>query len=270
MKLSPLSLKELVKIINDDACEFIEKKRTGPELVELFNSIGSRDEYWSMAKLGTFGSRKEYTLKKLNEFNQNPLLKNIFEQIIDDRVTNRNELLALSLNEILKHDGYKVEPNSKGIYKIVGHEIEDPIQIQAHFENIEKQILNEIKLAKFSIWVCVAWITNTNIANELYKRHKSGLNIRVIVNDDEITTNRGCNFHAVGIEYHKFSPMNGDYKNLMHHKFCIIDLKKVITGSFNWTEKANFNFENIEIIDSREKAEDFSSRFLQILKLASY
>lgn len=52
----------------------------------------------------------------------------------------------------------------------------------------------------------------------------------------------------------------------MHHKFCIIDLKKVITGSFNWTEKANFNFENIKIIESREKAEDFASRFIQIIE----
>ena len=122
-------------------------------------------------------------------------------------------------------------------------------------------------MSKFSIWICVAWITNKNIANELYKRNKSGLNVRVIVNDDELTTRQGCDFKIVGIEYHKLSPINGYYKNLMHHKFCIKKKKKVITGSFNWTEKANFNFENIEIIESREKAEEFSSRFIEILKL---
>lgn len=266
MKLSSLSIKELIKYINDDECAFIKEKRSGPDLVDLFNSIGGRDEYWSMARSGTFGSRKDYTKSKLNEFNQNPLLKNIFEQIVDSRVTEKNELLSIKLNEILKHDGYKLEKNSDEIYKVTGYEIADPIQIQAHFENIESQILNEIKLAKFSIWVCVAWITNKNIGNGLYRRHKNGLNIRIIVNDDDLTNLKGCDFKKIGIEYHKFSATNYSYKNLMHHKFCIIDLKKVITGSFNWTEKANFNFENIEVIESREKAEDFASRFIKIIE----
>ncbi|WP_338562985.1 phospholipase D-like domain-containing protein [Acinetobacter sp. KS-LM10] len=66
-----------------------------------------------------------------------------------------------------------------------------------------------------------------------------------MVNDDELNYKKSCDFHKVGMEYHQFSPINNSYKNLMHHKFCIIDLKKVITDSFNWTEKANFNFENI-------------------------
>lgn len=87
-----------------------------------------------------------------------------------------------------------------------------------------------------------------------------------MVNDDELNYKKSCDFHKVRMEYHKFSPINNSYKNLMHHKFCIIELKKVITGSFNCTEKANFNFENIEIIESREKAEDFASRFIQIIE----
>lgn len=269
MKLSPLSIKELVKYINDDKCEFIDKARTGPNLVELFNTIGSRDEYWNMSKEGNFGGRADYTKRKLFEFNENYRLKEIFEALVDSRTTSQSDDLAKKLNEILKHDGYKLEKNADDVYKITGNEITDPIQIQAHFENIEKQILNEIKLAKFSIWVCVAWITNRNIGNELFKRHKNGLNIRIIVNNDELTNKKGCDFQKVGIEYHRFSPINNSYKNLMHHKFCIIDLKKVITGSFNWTEKANFNFENVEIIESREKAEEFSSRFIKIIEQSS-
>lgn len=266
LKLSPLSIKELVKYINDDKGEFIDKARTGPNLVELFNTIGSRDEYWSMSKDGTFGVRADYTKRKLIEFNENYRLKEIFEALVDNRTTNKSDSLAKKLNEILKHDGYKLEKNKDEVYKITGYELADPIQVQAHFENIEQQILNEIKLAKFSIWVCVAWITNKSIGNELYRKHKSGLNVRVIVNDDDLTQSRGCDFQKVGIEYHKFSPKNDNYKNLMHHKFCIIDLKKVITGSFNWTEKANFNFENVEIIASREKAEDFATRFVKIIE----
>lgn len=52
----------------------------------------------------------------------------------------------------------------------------------------------------------------------------------------------------------------------MHHKFCIIDLKKVITGSFNWTNKANFNNENISVIEQREQGEAYAQEFLKLIK----
>jgi len=34
----------------------------------------------------------------------------------------------------------------------------------------------------------------------------------------------------------------------MHNKFCVIDSKTVVTGSYNWTKKAQSNYENITII----------------------
>ncbi|MGN0935860.1 phospholipase D-like domain-containing protein [Acinetobacter amyesii] len=52
----------------------------------------------------------------------------------------------------------------------------------------------------------------------------------------------------------------------MHHKFCIIDLKKVITGSFNWTVKASFNNENIAVIEQREQAEKFADEFIKLIE----
>ncbi len=37
------------------------------------------------------------------------------------------------------------------------------------------------------------------------------------------------------------------YKNIMHDKFCIIDLATVVHGTFNWTNAANYNRETISI-----------------------
>lgn len=266
MKLSQLSIQELVKYINDDEKKF--RYRSGPDIVELFNRIGSQDDYWLMNKQGLFGSRAEYTKSKLNEYNSTNLIKTIFEQIVDSRIYQNNDELAQNLNKVLKHDGYQLEKTSDHIYKITGKDIDDPIQLTAHFEDIERQTINSIRLAKFSIWVCVAWITHKEIANELYKQHKNGINIRVIVNNDELTNSKGCDFTKTGIEYYKISPQNLSYKNLMHHKFCIIDLKKVLTGSFNWTLRANYNYENIEEIESREKAEEYAERFIKIIQLS--
>ena len=51
---------------------------------------------------------------------------------------------------------------------------------------------------------------------------------------------------------------------LMHNKFCIIDLHKVIHGSYNWTSNAQYNNESITITESRDVAEDFSSQYIQL------
>ena len=57
---------------------------------------------------------------------------------------------------------------------------------------------------------------------------------------------------------------NGKYQNIMHHKFCVIDLKTVIHGSYNWTNKARWNKETISIDISRELAEKFASEFINL------
>lgn len=50
----------------------------------------------------------------------------------------------------------------------------------------------------------------------------------------------------------------------MHNKFCIIDLYKVIHGSYNWTNSAEYNNESITITDSRALAEEFSTYFIEL------
>jgi phosphatidylserine/phosphatidylglycerophosphate/cardiolipin synthase-like enzyme len=52
----------------------------------------------------------------------------------------------------------------------------------------------------------------------------------------------------------------------MHHKFCIIDLKTVVHGSYNWTNKARWNKETVSIDNSRELAEKFATEFVALVK----
>ena len=44
----------------------------------------------------------------------------------------------------------------------------------------------------------------------------------------------------------------------------MIDIKKVVHGSYNWTNNAKYNNESITITESRELAEDFSQQFIQL------
>ena len=52
----------------------------------------------------------------------------------------------------------------------------------------------------------------------------------------------------------------------MYTKFCVIDNQVVITGSYNWTNNAEFkNEENISIIENNEIASDYSVKFRQLI-----
>ena len=170
------------------------------------------------------------------------------------------------LNNILKHDHYELIKNLDGIYKISGADSLENISVTPVFEDIEKQVIEQIYSAKYSVWVAVAWITSLPIAKALFRQHQKGINIRIVVNDDELTNTNGIKIEKSKIEYYKISPKNGNYNNLMHHKFCVIDLKKVITGSFNWTVKASFNNENIAVIEQREQAEKYADEFVKLIK----
>ena len=53
----------------------------------------------------------------------------------------------------------------------------------------------------------------------------------------------------------------------MHDKFCIIDNHTVITGSYNWSDNAEFkNEENITIETDNEQANRFSVKFRDLRK----
>ncbi|MFW1971049.1 phospholipase D-like domain-containing protein [Acinetobacter bereziniae] len=263
MKLSTLSLSELVQYITDD---FGDDRLTGPKIVELFNFFGSNDDYDLLVDQGNFFSRKVYTNRKLVELNNTPHLKPLIESLVDDRRCKNPQIKAEKINKILKHDQYQLEINDDGVYKLKGKDFKEDIQLIPIFENIESQVIEQINSAKYLIWVAVAWITSRPIAAALYKQYKNGVNIRIVVNDDELTNSRGIKFEQSNIEYYKVSPLNDYYKNIMHHKFCIIDLSTVITGSFNWTNKANFNNENINIICQRDQAETYANEFLKLIK----
>ena len=51
----------------------------------------------------------------------------------------------------------------------------------------------------------------------------------------------------------------------MHHKFCVIDNQKVITGSYNWSDNAeNKNDENAAVMYDYDRASDYSVEFREL------
>jgi hypothetical protein len=139
--------------------------------------------------------------------------------------------------------------------------------IEAVFENIADRIEQEIKGAQHSIFIAVAWFTNKNIFEALLEKAKSGCAISLIISNDRINENSSIDYNKLIFGSSKVYKIGNGEGELMHNKFCVIDYSTVITGSYNWSYKAESNFENI-IITSNDTtlAEQFISEFNNIRK----
>lgn len=136
------------------------------------------------------------------------------------------------------------------------------MQTQAYFEDIQFHIKKELSKANYSIQIAVAWFTDREIFALLCEKAKNNVKIELIVINDKI--NKGC-----GIEFDVLNKLGSNFwfvgsgkenENIMHNKFCIIDYNTIITGSYNWSIKAQSNNENITIInDDAELAKQFAN-----------
>ncbi len=136
---------------------------------------------------------------------------------------------------------------------------------EAVFENIAQRIQQEISKAQKSVFIAVAWFTNKNLFNELVNKARNGCTVSLIISNDNINLNSSIDFDQLAIGKSKVYKVGNGDTELMHNKFCIIDFSTVITGSYNWSYKAESNFENV-IITSIDTtlAEQFISEFNSI------
>lgn len=264
MMISPFSIGQLIKFISGDTPETI--RLTGQELVDFFNSFGERDVY-DYQNGGIFcdtwkgnhkPSRSQYVKHKLEKLNGSKKLKEILERVVNHHASHKESTLD-AINKIIAPDGQRFE-EVEGSYVMVTKEFYDEeIAKEVHFEEIQGQILAELDLAKFTIWVAVAWFTDQVLFNKLIEKQRQGLNVQIVVIEDDINKNYGCSYETY---FETYRVSKSTFENIMHHKFCVIDLDTVINGSYNWTNKARYNKENITIDKSRALAESFAKQFI--------
>ena len=131
------------------------------------------------------------------------------------------------------------------------------------FSDIQDTIVQGIRDAKFLIWAAVAWFSNETIYKELLAKSKQGLNIRLIISEED--ANQKLLPLLKGVFDVTILTRDGWNKyNRMHHKFCIIDLEYVMHGSYNWTETANYNKETLATATDKEFVKKFSDEFMSM------
>ncbi len=137
--------------------------------------------------------------------------------------------------------------------------------IKAHFGDIREIIIEELKKAEHYIYVAVAWFTDEHIFSILRQKLNDNVVVKIVIVKDEINLNTGFNFDDLAENDGQL------FWDQHHHKFCVIDGKTVITGSYNWTyaAKNRFGRENIIVIkDEDSLLKDFSQEFQMFLKKA--
>jgi PLD-like domain len=133
-----------------------------------------------------------------------------------------------------------------------------------HHKNIQAELLQLLAGAKQRIWVAVAWLTDKDLIAGLARAAGAGVAVRVLVNDDVINAQYG-HYQAIvqkGGQVNKIATANP--KALMHHKFCVLDSQIAVSGSYNWSVKAQGNHEHIVVIHDPQAAAEFEHIFEDI------
>lgn len=122
---------------------------------------------------------------------------------------------------------------------------------QAYFEKIHKHIENNLLTANESIRIAVAWFTDVKLFKILCSKAKEGLKIELLIARHDINFDSTLNYNDLVENGGKLYWIgdDGHYAPLMHNKFCIIDNKVLLFGSYNWTQRAKSNHESITVIE---------------------
>ncbi len=130
------------------------------------------------------------------------------------------------------------------------------------FENIQDEIISRINKSTCSLKIAITWFTNHDIFEAvLNKLSEANFKVHLIVLND------GINNKIEGLNFQNFIDRGGVFyysedNSVVHHKFCIIDDKIVITGSYNWTYTAELkNWENIVILNDLKIVKGFIDEF---------
>lgn len=146
----------------------------------------------------------------------------------------------------------------------------DPVRtdVRAAFgDECETMVIKEVSRAKKEVLVAIYSLTRRNINSALVQAVKRDVSVTVKYDtrqaqleamQDSLNYLRKHGVLCIAIKM-------SDERASMHHKFMVIDRKRVLTGSYNYTVPATvLNYENLVVIESDETAAAFAKEFEKI------
>lgn len=255
MNLSPFAIERITP--------YVVGNLRGREIIDLFNNFGTRDIYDEQGmpdigkRNGQRPSRTEYVRKRLSDLSGSHGLRELLNAVV-----NQNKGAADEIGAILNPEGYGIE-EINGDYRVQGGVINksEPVINEAHFQDIQNRILKALEGARVSIKVVIAWFTNETLFQKLLQKYNEGVEVTVAIYDDSINRKHGVDISQLP----NIRIRRGKRGGLMHNKFCVIDNQVVITGSYNWSDNAEFrNDENVTVEYDPKQATEYSVEFRRL------
>lgn len=160
-----------------------------------------------------------------------------------------------------------IESENADIVRLIQKDYDGDLpHCEAYFDDIQDVIIDHISHASYSLKIAMAWFTNPLIFNALLRACKKGVEVHLLINNDSINNRpNGLPFNKLIEEKAKL--YIAETPDLIHNKFCIVDNKIVIDGSYNWTVLAETNNdENIVVIENGKVIKSFISAFENLIK----
>lgn len=138
---------------------------------------------------------------------------------------------------------------------------------QSYFDNIQQELADELRQARHTIFAAVAWFTDFTLLGILEDKARKGISVQIVISPNEFNDySRYESLNNAGGEIYTFGGKDVFKDEFMHNKFCVIDYKTVITGSYNWTKNATSNEENIVIINDSKVARQYSAKCVELIQ----
>jgi len=118
-------------------------------------------------------------------------------------------------------------------------------------KQIFERIFFEITQAKDEILVAMAWFTDPELFAALESKLKENVRVSIILSEQ--SDNDKLDFSGLKSQGAEVISIKNVGYGMMHQKFCVIDKKLAISGSYNWTVNAKTNNHETVIVTSYEK-----------------
>jgi phosphatidylserine/phosphatidylglycerophosphate/cardiolipin synthase-like enzyme len=191
---------------------------------------------------------------------------------INDTYRNNNNLLRMTVPALVANYAAEFERmaagefgNSKSgqtpypLVRMAGATVENYFSPR---ERVRSRVVDWIDRARLSVEVLAFSFTADEVGDALIARHEAGLPVRVVF---EARNAEGSGSEYARLRRRGLAVLEDGNCYTMHHKVIIIDQHVVITGSYNFTSRAeSVNDENLLIIDDPAIAKLYMDEFARV------
>ena len=127
--------------------------------------------------------------------------------------------------------------------------------------SIKESLLKEVDSTTSTLELAIHEITSFDLAQAIVKAKQRGVKVRIMADSKQAKAKSSrITFlinHGIPVKV-----LGGKEKGVMNHRFTILDGKKVLTGSFDWSETSEkWNYENVLIIGDSEVVASYQREF---------